>query len=102
MRLLLLMRSPLAFPLAFAVPMTIWLASAVSHRVPSSQDLGMVWVYVSALCATPGDPNDCRPTGQASIRVFDSREDCAAHLNADLNRAGNPRLMGSCLRRQEA
>lgn len=102
MRLLPLLRSPLTLPVAFAVSMAAWLGSAVSHRVPHNQDRGMVWVYVSAVCAAPGNPSDCRRTGQNFIRVFDTREDCAAHLNADLSTAGNPRLMGSCLRQQEA
>ena len=102
MRLLPLLRSPLTLPLAFAFSMTTWLASAVSHQVPHSQDRGVVWIYVSALCAAPGDPRDCQPTGQAFLRVFDNREDCAAHLDADLGSAGNPRLMGSCLRQQGA
>ncbi len=102
MRLLTLLRSPLTLPVAFAVSMAVWLATAVSHRAPHNQDRGVVWVYVSALCAAPGIPSDCRRTEPASIRAFDNREDCAAHLNAALSSAGDPRLMGSCLRRQEA
>jgi hypothetical protein len=96
------MRSPLTLPLAFALSMTTWLATAVVHRVPHHPDDGLVWIYVSALCAVAGDPSDCRPTGQSTIRTFDDRDACVAHLNAELSTAGDPRLMGSCLRRPEA
>ena len=102
MRLIGLLRSPLVLPLAFAVSMATWLATAVSHRTPQRQDDGVVWVYVSALCASPGDASDCQPNGPAAIRTFGTREACAAYLDADLRRAGNPRLMGSCLRQREA
>jgi hypothetical protein len=101
MRLIGLLRSPLVLPLAFAVSMATWLATAVSHRIPH-QDDGVVWVYVSALCASPGDSRDCQWNGQATIRNFRTRDACAAYLDADLSRAGNPRLMGSCLRQREA
>jgi hypothetical protein len=102
MRLLTFLRSPLALPVAFAVSMATWLATSVSPHVPHSEDRGMVWVYVSALCAEPGNPSDCRPHDGGSIRVFGKREDCANYLNADLARAANPRYMGSCLRQHEA
>lgn len=94
--------SPLTLPLALALSMTTWLATALSHRVPHQPDGGMVWVYVPALCAVPGDASDCRPTAVSTIRTFDSRESCVAHLDAALSDADNPRFMGSCLRRPEA
>ena len=101
MRLKTFIRSPLALPLAFALSMATWLATAVSHRAPHREDDGMVWVYVWALCAPGGDTRDCRPTGQARLRVFDSREACAAQMDADLSHPG-PRSMGSCQREREA
>lgn len=96
------LRSPLTLPVAFALSMATWLATAVSHRVPDRPDDGVVWIYISALCAAAGDPSDCRPTGPSTIRTFDSRDACAAYLDAELSQAANPRLMGSCLRKLEA
>ncbi|MEI7713193.1 MAG: hypothetical protein WCI94_17285 [Rhodospirillales bacterium] len=102
MRLLTFLRSPLALPLVFAVSMAAWLANAASIHVPKNEDRGMIWVYVGATCAEAGNPSDCHPDDAASVRAFDTREACAAHLNADLARAANPRYMGSCLRQHEA
>lgn len=96
------LRSPLTLPLVFALSMTTWLATAVANRAPHRSEDGVVWIYVSALCSSAGDPSDCRPTGQSAIRRFDSRDACVAHMDADLKAAGNPRLMGSCLHRPEA
>ena len=95
-------RSPLTLPLAFALSMTTWLATAVSHRVPEPPNDGIVWIYHSALCVNPGDSSDCRSTGPSTIRTFASREACGAYLDDDLRREANPRLMGSCLGRLEA
>ena len=67
-----------------------------------AQHVGEGVAGVRAIGAAPGNPKKCRRTEQTSIRAFDSREDCATYLNAALNIAGNPRLMGSCLRQQEA
>ena len=102
MRLPPFLRSPLALPVAFAVSMATWLANTVSPHVPHNEGRGMVWVYASAVCAEPGNPSNCRPNDGASIRVFETREDCAGYLDADLARAANPRQMGSCIRQHEA
>ncbi len=102
MRLPRFLRSPLALPLAFGVSMATWLVHAAPTVGPHNEGRGIVWVYVGAMCAEAGNPGDCRPNDGSSIRVFNTRDDCAAHLNADLARAANPHYMGSCMRQHEA
>ena len=102
MRLSLLLRSPLALPLAFAVSTATWLASSVTPHARITADQGVVWEYEVAMCARAGDASDCRPVEGVSIPVFADRDTCAAYLQADLARAGNPNRRGSCLRRREA
>ena len=102
MRVPALLRSPLALPLAFAISSATWLANAAYHQIPPRLNDGVVWVYVTALCAEPGDTSDCHETGPGSGRVFDTMEACVAHMDTDLSGAANPRLMGSCLPRPEA
>ncbi len=102
MHLLRLLRSPLSLPLAGAVSMATWLASETQHPPTPVVKPGIVWVYVSELCATAGDSRDCHPMVPDRNRTFTNRDACAAYLEADLSRAGNPRLMGSCLREPES
>ena len=102
MRLLRLLRSPLSLPLAGALSMTTWLASATPHPESPTGEQGVVWVYVTSLCATPDDTHDCRRTSQVPEPSFSSRDACAMHLYADLARIGNPSMMGGCLRQREA
>jgi hypothetical protein len=102
MRVPALLRSPWALPLMFAVSSASWLAHATYHQIPPRLNDGVVWIYVTALCAEPGDASDCHSTGPGSGRIFDTMEACAAHMDADLSRVANPRLMGSCLPRPEA
>jgi hypothetical protein len=89
-------------PLAFAVSMATWLGTRITHAIPHAQDQDVIWVYEAAICASAGDPNDCRPLDRHRAPTFGSREACAAYLNADLGQAGDPRRMGSCLRFREA
>jgi len=98
-----LLRSPLALPLAFAISMAAWLAHAASHRIPPRMNDGVAWIYVTALCAEPGDASHCHSmTDPGSGRIFDSLEACAGHMDSDLSREANPRLMGRCVLRPEA
>ena len=82
--------------------MAAWLASKAPGPGQTDINDGEVWVYVTALCAAAGDPSDCHPASSVPGPSFKSRAVCAAHLDQDLGRAGNPRLMGGCLRRKEA
>jgi hypothetical protein len=102
MRLRNVLRSPLVLPLAFAASMAAWLGTRISHAIPQTQDQQVVWVYEVAICASPGDPSDCRLLDRDRAPTFGSRDACATFLNADLARAGDPRRMGSCLHFREA
>jgi hypothetical protein len=101
MRLKSLLRSRVCLPLAGAGLVATLLAGR--HGTSSDPpDQGVVWVYYTSLCAEPGDNRACSEIRQPIRQAFDRLEACDAYRTRDLDRAGNPRLLGSCLRLHEA
>jgi hypothetical protein len=95
-----LMRPRALLPLAGVTAVLSLLAFGYAQSNPSEP--AAIWVYYTSMCERPGDASACTEIPQPVRRSFDSLEACSAYRNADLGKAANPRLMGSCLRQHEA
>ncbi len=76
----------------------------VTHRggpAPNLEGEGIMYVYYTSLCATPGDSRDCREVPQTVRPRFESMAACTAHADAALSREHDPRMMTSCLKQRE-
>jgi hypothetical protein len=82
---------------------TVAASLAYGHVARSKPtDDAAIWVYYTSLCQTPGDTTSCTEIKQPVRRAFESEQACSAYRAIDLDRANNPRLLGSCLRQHEA
>jgi hypothetical protein len=96
------LRPRLILPVVALVAAVGYAAADTQPRTPNMVHQDAIWVYFASICAQPGDASDCRPIEGAPRTVFGSHDACADHRDAELARAANPRLLGSCLRQREA
>jgi len=96
-----IMTRRLFLSLAVAMAVTGILVAHRGEPASNPDGPGVVYVYFPSLCATPGDPADCHELPRPDRPSFQSMEACSAHANAELRRENNPKLMASCMRRQE-
>ena len=102
MRLQSLLRARLCLPIGGIAALAGFLAFGQGPSVQPQSDTGAVWVYFTSICPRAGDGSDCAELKAAIRPVFSTLEACASHRDEDLGRAGNPHLLGSCLRQREA
>lgn len=101
MRLKSLLQPTLMLLGAGALTVTGVLSMGHTAAVPAEAE-GIVWVYYTSVCARPGDASDCKEVVSPARRSFENLEACSAFRDKDLAEAGNPRLLGSCLKQREA
>ena len=87
--------------LAAALAVTSVLVTQHAGVAANPEGEGIVYVYFPSLCAAPGDARDCREIAQTHRPSFESMAACWVHADAELARAGDPRLLASCLKQRE-
>lgn len=92
------------FCLSFGAAATVASVLVTQHTgaVPNLEGEGIVYVYFPSLCAAPGDARDCREIAQPARPAFASMDACWVHADAELSRAGNPRVLASCQKERES
>ena len=89
--------APLLTILCGALAVSAGLTAARSAPVHAAVTSGRVWVFVTAPCARAHDAGSCAaPTAFHGSPSFVTVDECARYASSELDKLGDPKLMGAC------